>query len=216
MNNIGNIETITLSPTLSIWKSSLNTIDNCDVITECEVVIKNLPNIKTDAYPCYMNTDLVYKDFINLTPKNKLELIIKHGIGLCVQLHNKPFTKIKTNAWINIVRSKNPVQRKFSLKRNGELLTFHKHTELNLLNGLFPPNYTFIFYIQMPNNLINDDGVLFLKDDENMIYSVLPKEGDLLIISGDTLHVPNYAFNSDKDRIVLAGNVSFVNEINLI
>lgn len=211
-----NIEKITLSPTLSMWKTSSYTSNKLKALSECDSIIKKFPSVKNDSYPHYMNNDLDYNNFISSTEKSELEIIVKNGIKSCVYLYNKPFIKIKTNTWINIVRSINPVQKKFSIKRNKELLAFHRHTEINLLNKLPLPNYTFIFYIQMPNNLKDDDGVLFLKDNQEQIYSFLPKEGDLIIINGDTLHVPNYSFNSDKDRIVLGGNVHFVNEINLI
>ena len=58
----------------------------------------------------------------------------------------------------------------------------------------------------MPDNLSNDDGVLYLKGD-NKEYSILPEEGDLIIMKADMPHAPTTALNSSKDRIVLAGNV---------
>ena len=42
---------------------------------------------------------------------------------------------------------------------------------------------------------------------DKKVYSILPKEGDILIMKGDLPHVPNYAINSTLDRIVLAGSI---------
>ncbi len=59
----------------------------------------------------------------------------------------------------------------------------------------------------MPNNLYDNDGVLFMEDVDKNIFSILPEEGDIIIMKGDLPHVPNYAPNSTVDRIVLAGSI---------
>jgi hypothetical protein len=61
----------------------------------------------------------------------------------------------------------------------------------------------------MPNNLKGDDGKLFMKDKQGNESSILPYEGQLVILDGDVPHSPVDALNSTKDRIVLAGNVCF-------
>jgi hypothetical protein len=61
----------------------------------------------------------------------------------------------------------------------------------------------------MPNNLKGDDGVLYIEGIEKKLYKILPKEDELIIFNADIPHGPNSAYNSTKDRIVLAGNVGF-------
>ena len=73
------------------------------------------------------------------------------------------------------------------------------------------PDYTFVFYFQMPDNLSEDDGKLFFKDYDGKEYSILPNVGECIILKGDVPHAPIDAPNSSKDRIVLAGNVTFLN-----
>jgi hypothetical protein len=206
------IEKIDLSPTMAIWKSSFDISYKEGSILECKTIINNKSQITLDSYPFYINNNLNYEDFINDKSKSELFLIMKNSIKTCVELYDKPFNKIKTNSWINVVKTKNPSQKKYSLKNKKEPLGFHSHLEINRLNNLPIPFYTFICYLQMPNNLKGDDGLLFIKDTNSTIYSYLPNEGDILIINGDTIHAPNYAFNSDKDRIVLAGNIHFANK----
>lgn len=198
------LEEIKFSETLSIWKSEFNIKDTNSVILECENLIKNKPNVNTDGYAYYINNGLKYEDSLDIEIKQELDSIMCYGLDACILLHNKHFNEIKTDVWVNIVRAKNPVQKNY--KSNGSLV-FHNHVELNILNKLPPPLYTFVCYIQMPDNLVGEDGVLFMEDIDGKVYHILPNEGDILIMKGDLPHVPNYAPNSSKDRIVLAGSV---------
>lgn len=197
------IEEIQFSPTLSIWKSKFDTSNKQNIINICESVIKNSPGVKTDGYAYYIK-DIKWDKFVDFDINNQLDLIKVFGINSCIQLYNKEFNEFKTDVWVNVVRAKEPVQKNY--KTNGSLI-FHNHVEINERNKMPPPLYTFVCYIQMPDNLDGDDGVLFMEDIDKKIYSILPNEGDIIIMKGDLPHVPNYAPNSTKDRIVLAGNV---------
>jgi len=59
----------------------------------------------------------------------------------------------------------------------------------------------------MPNNLSDEDAVLYFKSKNGKEYSILPTEDDLIIMEADVPHAPNNAPNSTIDRIVFAGNV---------
>lgn len=195
---------IIYSPTLAIWKSKFNINFKDNLILECIKVINNKPDVKSDGYTYYINSNLNYEEYKESCVENKLDYLMHSAIDACIQIYNKEFNVIKTDVWINIVRAKNPSQKTYKL--NGELL-FHNHVELNLNNKLPPPLYTFVCYIQMPDNLKEMDGVLFMEDTDKKVYSILPEEGDIIIMKGDLPHVPNYALNSTKDRIVLAGSI---------
>ncbi len=198
------LEEIKFSETLSIWKSEFDIKNKNSIILECENLIKSKPKVNTDGYAYYINDGLKYKDSLDIQIKQELDSIMCYGLDACILLHNKHFNEIKTDVWVNIVRAKNPVQKNY--KSNGSLV-FHNHVELNILNKLPPPLYTFVCYIQMPDNLVGEDGVLYMEDIDGRVYHILPNEGDILIMKGDLPHVPNYAPNSSKDRIVLAGSV---------
>lgn len=199
------IEKIIFSPTLSIWKSKFDISNKDKAILECEELIKNKPKVNTDGYAYYINNSLNYNGcYIDIEMKKELDSIMCSGINTCINIHNQSFNEIKTDVWVNVVRAKNPVQKNY--KTNGSLI-FHNHVELNILNKLPPPLYTFVCYIQMPDNLKDNDAVLFMEDIDKHIYNILPKEGDIIVMKGDLPHVPNYAPNSVKDRIVLAGSI---------
>ncbi len=198
------VKEIKLSPTLSIWKSEFDIRSKDRLILECENLIKSKPKVNTDGYAYYINNGLKYNGKIDIEIINELDRVLHYGIESCINIHKEQFNEIKMDSWVNVVRAKNPVQKNY--KTSGALV-FHNHVDLNILNKLPPPLYTFVCYIQMPNNLINDDGVLFMEDTDKKIYSILPNEGDILIMKGDLPHVPNYALNSSLDRIVLAGSI---------
>ena len=206
------MEKIIFDTNTYLYKTKLNfTKFKYLILKECEKVIMgyriNAPAaLKHDAYVYYYN----YKDpnFLGeIKIKNKLDEILKAGIDACVNVHiweecGAPFNKISTQCWVNLIKAKNPVQQKRFHSNN----KFHDHVSLNKEQQLYTPHYTYVYYIQMPDNLSNDDGVLYLKGD-NKEYSMLPEEGDLIIMKADMPHAPTVALNSSKDRIVLAGNV---------
>jgi hypothetical protein len=73
----------------------------------------------------------------------------------------------------------------------------------------FIPHYTYVYYIQMPNVMNGEDGVLYFRGKNKKEYWIRPEEDDLIIMEADMPHTPNNAPNSTIDRIVLAGNVGF-------
>ena len=77
------------------------------------------------------------------------------------------------------------------------------------MNNGFRADYTYVHYVQMPDNLEGKDGVLYIEGKYGIIYNILPKENDIIIMEGRIPHVPASAKKSTKDRIVIAGNVGF-------
>jgi hypothetical protein len=198
------LEELVFSPTLKIWKKRFDITNKLKMLSECENLIKSKPKVNTDGYAYYINNKLNYNNSLNIEVKNELDILMLDGLNSCIELFDKPFNELKTDIWVNVVRCKNPVQRNY--KTDGSLV-FHNHVDLNIANKLPPPFYTFVCYIQMPNNLEDNDGVLYMEDVDKSIFSILPEEGDIIIMAGDLPHVPNYAPSSTKDRIVLAGSV---------
>lgn len=198
------VNEIIFSPTLKIWKSHFDIGNKNKLLNECEKLIKSNPDVSTDGYAFYINSSLKYNNFLNIEINSELDKIMCDGFNSCIKIHNDIFNEIKTDVWVNVVKAKDPVQKNY--KHDGSLI-FHNHVDLNILNKLPPPLYTFVCYIQMPNNLLNDDGVLFMEDTDKKVFSILPEEGDIIIMKGDLPHVPNYSPNSTIDRIVLAGSI---------
>jgi hypothetical protein len=201
------MEKIIFDNDICIWKTKLNLSESKGEILElCEDVVKNNSDgVNFDAYSYSKIKDDV--NFLgNIVIKNKLDEIGQISINNCKKIHNDrgiDFNMIETDAWVNIVRSDNPVQLNF--KEGHE--KYHIHTELNKTNNSFVPSYTYVYYIQMPDRIEGEDAVLYFKSKSGKEYSILPEEDDLIIMEADVPHAPNNAPNSTIDRIVFAGNV---------
>jgi hypothetical protein len=193
-----------------LYKDVLNLLDfKNDILKKCNEIIEGLPNVTQDGYGYFEESnDLNFVGEIKI--ENKLDEILIFGIQSCIKIfemeYNLPFNKISTDCWVNVVRAKNPVQ---FYNIESELRQYHIHTEINQKRNTFIPHFTWIYYIQMPDNLKDDDGTLYIKGEDDCEYFILPKEGDFIIMKSDLPHSPQHALDSTKDRMVLAGNVGF-------
>lgn len=203
------IEKLLFSEKTIIYRTKLNEmVEHKEaILKKCEEVITSQPGVKTDGYGYIINyNDMNFMGKIDI--QNKLDEIVQLGIDSCVELYeetNNPYNRIQTDGWVNVVRAANPVQHNFM----ENMQKYHVHTEINKTSGTFTPTYTYVYYVQMPNNLEGEDGVLYFLDENEKEHYILPEEGDLIIMHGDLPHAPNHALKSTKDRIVFAGNVGF-------
>lgn len=197
-----------------IWKGKLNLNEyRSQILNEAYEVIESQKEVvKSDGFGYkdeWKNIDFVG----NFEIKNKLDLVCQLGVDKCKQIWNEesntPFNKINTDAWVNVVRSKNPVQIQFKHEDIKGVDKFHTHTEINRKNKQFYPNYTYVYYIQMPDVMEGDDGILLFRSKENKEYFIKPEEDDLIIMPGYMPHAPNNAPKANLDRVVMAGNVGF-------
>jgi hypothetical protein len=207
------METIYFDDTTYIWKTKLNRIDDKSLfLKEAYDVINSMPGIKTDGFG-YTNYDNSINFIGEININKKLDEVVQLGINLCKELYTESnsniFNRINTDSWINMVRSKNPVQIQFKHTEIKGIDKYHTHTEINKQQKSFVPNYTYVYYIQMPDIMNEEDGVLYFKGNNDKEYWIRPEEDDLIIMPGDMPHAPNNAPNSTIDRIVLAGNVGF-------
>jgi len=122
--------------------------------------------------------------------------IISIGILSCVNEYVGDYNRVWFETWINRVQT----VRKQRYNR-------HNHVEINRRLNRPEPNYTWVYYLQMPNNLSGEEGKLNVEGWGNY----LPMVGDLVILDGNTYHSVFEAPNSTVDRIVLAGNVAIQN-----
>lgn len=196
-----------------IWKTKLNkNVDKHIYLKEAYDVIDSLPGVKTDgfAYKKEWNEDLDFTGEVII--ETKLDEIVQIGINECKKLYNEKniaYNKINTDSWVNVVRSLNPVQLQFKHNEFKLIDKYHTHTTINSDMGSFIPHYTYVYYIQMPDVMDDEDGVLYFKGQNDKEYWIRPEEDDLIIMPGDMPHAPNNAPKSTIDRIVFAGNVGF-------
>jgi hypothetical protein len=87
--------------------------------------------------------------------------------------------------------------------KNASYVRWHVHSDN--VSKVIQNDWTYTFYVQMPDNLKNNEGKISFKIDETE-YNILPEEGDLLVFPASLLHKPELSPMSTKERIVMAGN----------
>lgn len=207
------IEKIYFDDTTYIWKTKLNLVENkSKLLKESYELIKSMPENTTDGfgYTRIWNNDL---NFIgNIDVESCIDKIVQSGINECKKLWeetNSSYNKINIDAWVNVVRSINPKQIQLKYNEIKGVDKYHSHTEINKKNKVFYPHYTYVYYIQMPDVMEGEDGVLYFKGENNKEYWIRPEEDDLIIMHGYMPHTPNNAPKSTIDRVVIAGNIGF-------
>jgi len=212
-----------------IYKTKLDlSAFKTDLITECEKIINLDPNNNrgsydipnSDNFKIRNNTNTNFDNYEIRYDKNDGKIIeppnnyisnvlkvIQHGIDNCIKLHDEPYGKVLHTCWVNVFRPTNFLQKK---GHGGVLDRYHVHTKISKAQNSFAPKYTYVYYIQMPDNLIGNDGVLNIMGAQEKEYHFLPKEDELIILDGDLPHGPQPARDSSLDRIVIAGNIGFI------
>lgn len=203
------MEKIKYDDSTYIWKTKLNLINEKQLfLQEANSIIQSMPYVKSDSFP--YKKELT--DNLNLLGKinieSKLDEIVQIAVNKCIEIYNEKnisYDKINTDFWINIVRSKNPIQSNFYINEK-----YHIHNILiDTADGQFIPYYTWVYYIQMPDVMYDNDGVLYFLGENDKEYWIKPQEDDLIIMKADVPHAPNSAPKSTLDRIVIAGSVGF-------
>jgi hypothetical protein len=197
-----------------IWKTKLNLTEfKQQIIDESSQVIESLKDkVIHDGFG-YKNENQNINFIGDVEINNKLDEIFQSGINACKDLYTESnkntFNRIYSDSWINVVRSKDPIQIQFKHDELRGVDKYHNHVDINKEMKSFRPDYTFVYYIQMPDVMNDEDGVLYFKGKNKKEYWIRPEEDDLIIMEADMPHAPNNAPNSTIDRIVLAGNVGF-------
>jgi hypothetical protein len=211
------MEKITFDEKTVIYKTKFLTKFKDEILAECVDILKLDLKNPLDAY----NIDIMIDDSGKIIIQNRLHEIIQFGIDCCMELtqnNNIAYSKIFNTNSINIMRTK---PRQFDPLRTSkydypELLNYHTHDNPpylykgNLINNTPIPEYVFVYYIQMPDNLNDNDAILAVEGQDGTQYSILPEEGDLIVFSSSLPHAPYPAFNSSKDRIILGGSFGFL------
>ena len=87
----------------------------------------------------------------------------------------------------------------------------HAHKSLHRFNkSHINTQWVCVFYISIPTDMIDGEGDLLFKNENNEFFSFTPKENDVVIFSGDIQHmtIPNQS--SDTDRVSYISNFNFL------
>jgi len=183
------LDIIKFSEELSIYTAKINGIYNeqlCkDLLLNCDV---NKDTTRMTHGPGIQSNIIITTENIR-----KLEIILVEKLKYLLNL--KTDTILYKYYWVFISQS------------NNNKSNYHDHVSgPNLKQSMETPQWTFVYYASFPNNLEENEGLLFFKTKSGEEFSILPEEGQLIMFSADVLHRPGLNNKSTKDRIVFAGN----------
>jgi hypothetical protein len=188
------------------YKGKLDSpIDNSSFLTKVKTILYQHPQFLLTSDSSYTPTDEpVSKTKVNPTKGQYISLvtskfstsetrkILAYATNFLSQTYNVPNDFVFLS-WVLFADNKD------------ERSYYHDHLDINGVRN----QWSFCYYIQMPNNLIGNQGKLMFKTETGIEHATLPEEGDLIIFPGNLLHTPIEAVNSNKDRVVFCSNIAF-------
>mgnify|MGYP000093169880 CR=1 FL=1 len=179
-----------------------------------EVILNDTTKIYVAKIENY-NKELLLKEFkINFEFNSAISTtgkIVVSGKQSIIVIHSKEINNIKTQCidLIETITNSNDAMCYntnwiYINDKNTADIFFHNHIK-NKQIPFLKNEWTYTFYLQMPNNLKDDEGYLLFKTDDGIIHKILPEEGNVIIFPADLLHTPTLAPNSTNERIVFGG-----------
>jgi hypothetical protein len=170
----------------TIYKIKINGLDNQSIINE-------LFDYKKIGYELNIATDILTSKNIRNLYSNCYDLIESvYSIE-----YQKPIKNSYQSGWI------------FELPNNSDGGEYHKHIPLSPLYPQYITDVAWVYYLQLPNNLIEDEGKILFKDEIDNQIGLMPELGYIYAFPGGLEHKPVHTTNSSIDRIVAVANVTF-------
>jgi hypothetical protein len=169
-----------------IYKIKIDGLDN-------ESIIEELFEYKKLGYELNVSTDI-------LTSKNIRKLYSEccESIqSVYSKEYQKPIKSSYQSGWI------------FELSNNSYGGDYHKHVPLSPLYPQYTVDIAWVYYLQLPNNLIEDEGKLLFKDGFGNEAILNPELGYIYSFPGSLYHRPTKTTQSTITRIVAVANIKF-------
>ena len=184
---------IKISDTISFYITNLSTINNFELIK-----------------------DLKFN--MNVNKKTSIESHNEPGIQSYIILKTKTIENLNDKIYKKIFNFLNynlkDINPYFSTEwvyvstKNNSWSKFHTHTFSDTLKTNL--DWSFVYYVQMPDNLNEQEGKILFRTNEGVEVSYLPQVGDLILFPANLLHKPELNRNSDIERIVYAGGLAML------
>jgi hypothetical protein len=172
--------------TNAIYKIKIDGIDN-------QLVINELFDYKEMGYELNISTDI-------LTSKNIRKLYLNCNQSI-ESVYSKEYQRTIKNSyqsgWV------------FELPNNSHGGEYHKHIQLSPLYPQYITDVAWVYYLQLPNNLNENEGKLLFKDEYGNEVALMPELGYIYAFPGGLEHRPESTTQSTIDRIVAVGNIKF-------
>lgn len=118
----------------------------------------------------------------------------------CLNIINKKTTdKISKFSWI------------YTQTKNFSTEWMHDHKYLHRFNKSYlNTDWVCVYYIQIPNEMLNGEGNLLFKNENDQFFSFTPKENEVIIFNGNLKHMTIPNKNSNENRISYVSNFNFI------
>lgn len=95
----------------------------------------------------------------------------------------------------------------------GEAPIYHNHPTTLTTSSTKPISHiktdiSYCFYLNVPSDLMGEDGKLMFKDIYGNEVGILPQSGDILFFNPNYQHKPNFIHSSKEERIVICSNLT--------
>lgn len=196
---------------IDIYKVKLENINNEKLLEEININKRYLfydreYNDEVSGLPgLQMTSDLMVGD--------ETTIIKKQGYETCKDIYEilnpkkTVYSGLQTS-WFFISTPSNP------------LSNYHDHLLFSKKEKGILTHYTWIYYIQVPDNCTGKEGHIFFKeyhardeDTDESAFSFFPEQGFLYMWDSEIPHRPELSPNSTIDRVIVAGNVNFNTDI---
>jgi hypothetical protein len=194
---------------IDVYKVKLDGIDKEDLLKEIYVNKR------------FLFDDMDYNDEMIRLPGlqmtgdlmigDQISIIKKKGYETCKAIYETIYPKKTVHSalqtsWVFISTPNNPVSK------------YHNHLIFSLKEKGILTHFTWIYYIQVPDNCTGHEGHIFFKknhvrDDDENAFSFFPEEGCFYAWDSEIPHRPELSPNSTLDRVIIAGNVHFNTDI---
>lgn len=195
---INTFEKMKLDDDLIILTSTITNIDNSLLVKDLEYncQISNGTNVGSSKPGIQSDINVVSRNILSL--KNE----IMKKVTSFLKLDNEFLCTY--DDWVYISDNENT--------KTG----YHTHiSKSNLIKTKEIPQWTIIYYVQMPNNLVGTDGLLYFKTKNGKEVSILPKTNQILMFGADVPHKPELNRSSTNKRVVYAANISILDRNKL-
>ena len=170
----------------TIYKIKINGLNN-------QLIIDELFDYKKIGYKLNISTDILISNNVR-----KLYSDCYKAIEMVYSTeYQKPIKSSYQSGWV------------FELSNNSYGGDYHRHTSLSPLYSEYITDVAWVYYLQLPNNLKEDEGKLLFKDDSGNQMELLPELGYVYAFPGQLDHKPIKTTKSTIDRIVAVANISF-------
>lgn len=190
------IEEIKLSDKTSIYKTSYNWEYNQ------EAFIKRAYEVEKFKL---RNNIILYFLFDCL----EFRSINSFALETCKQISNVNPKEWAIKNWVYISDGVSEFTLNKAISEGKKEHNWHTHNTTYDNFQQIKTDWTFCFYVQVPDRLNNNEGKIVFRTEDSNLHYFLPKQGEVYLFPGDLDHsTVGILEEKNKARVLIAGNVS--------